>query len=73
MSVLERLLLQETVDSFDPRSAAVLRQFRNESNAGAESLIASGCFQPPTLKQPQRPQDEGQDAAKAIRIDLGDG
>ena len=24
------------LDSFDPRSAAVLRQLRNESNAGAE-------------------------------------
>jgi len=26
------------LDSFDPRSAAVLRQLRNESNAGAEAL-----------------------------------
>ena len=38
-----------------------------------ESLRVSGRFQPTTLKQPQRPQHESQNAAEAIRIDLGDG
>ena len=38
-----------------------------------ESLRVSGHFQPTTLKQAQRSQDEGQNASKAIRVDLGDG
>ena len=35
--------------------------------------LASGRFQPTTLKQPQRPHDEGENAAKATRVDLGNG
>ena len=38
-----------------------------------ESVCVSGRFQTTTFKQPQRPQDKGQNAAKAIRVDLGDG
>ena len=38
-----------------------------------ESLRVSGRFQPATLKQTQRPQDECQNTPKAIRVDLGDG
>ena len=40
-------------------------------NRDCESLRVSGRFQPTTLEQTQRSQDECQDASKAIRVDLG--